>query len=94
MYLEKLAIALAMISTPIESSVVLTKNLRVCSDCHEMAKRLSRLRKREIVIREYRSHRDQMLILFSFLLQEIHFDIISSTMVNVHAGIFFDFDFC
>jgi len=53
MDLEKLAIALAMISTPIGSSIVLTKNLRVCSDCHEMAKRLSRLQKREIVIREY-----------------------------------------
>jgi len=53
-YLEKLAIALALISTPPESSILLTKNLRVCPDCHEMTKRLSRLRKREIVISKYR----------------------------------------
>ena len=65
MPLEKLAIALAMISTPSGSSIVLTKNLRACSDCHEMAKLLSRLRKREIVIRECSSRTD---IIFSFLI--------------------------
>lgn len=50
--LEKLAMALAFIQTSADSPVVLTKNLRICSDCHETAKRLSRLRKREIVIRK------------------------------------------
>lgn len=54
--LEKLAMALAFIETPAETPVVLTKNLRICSDCHETANRLSRLRKREIVIREHHNN--------------------------------------
>ena len=57
--LEKLAMALAFIETSAETPVVLTKNLRICSDCHETAKRLSRLRKREIVIREYHDNQYQ-----------------------------------
>ncbi|CAF0811441.1 unnamed protein product [Adineta ricciae] len=54
---EKLAIALALISTSSRSSLVLTKNLRICPDCHEMLKRLSKLRNRKIVFRDsFRYH--------------------------------------
>jgi hypothetical protein len=90
MCLEKLAIALALIYTPPGSAIVLTKNLRVCPDCHEMAKRLSRLREREIIISKSCLYINFPVALFerSFLLQQnllsIHFLLIVGDSFRYH----------
>jgi pentatricopeptide repeat protein len=49
---EKLAIAFGMISTPPNSRLVIVKNLRVCGDCHTATKYISKLRNREIIVRD------------------------------------------
>ncbi|XP_062190641.1 pentatricopeptide repeat-containing protein At5g04780, mitochondrial-like [Phragmites australis] len=54
---EKLAIAFGIISTPIGAPLRIFKNLRVCEDCHEAIKFISRAAGREIVVRDlYRFH--------------------------------------
>ena len=49
---EKLAIGLGLISTPPGTSLLITKNLRVCPDCHSATKIISILRNREITVRD------------------------------------------
>ena len=49
---EKLAIGLGLISTPPGTPILITKNLRVCPDCHEATKFISKLRNREITVRD------------------------------------------
>ncbi|CAH8276129.1 unnamed protein product [Arabidopsis lyrata] len=49
---EKLAMALGIISSGHGKIIRVTKNLRVCGDCHEMAKFMSKLTRREIVLRD------------------------------------------
>lgn len=49
---EKLAIAFAIINTKPGTPIRVTKNLRVCGDCHVAAKLISKITKREIVIRD------------------------------------------
>jgi len=49
---EKLAIAFGLISTPPGTRLVLTKNLRVCGDCHNATKFITKLTKRIIVVRD------------------------------------------
>ncbi|KAJ7968737.1 Pentatricopeptide repeat-containing protein [Quillaja saponaria] len=49
---EKLAIAFGMLSLPPGRTIRVTKNLRVCGDCHEMAKFMSKTANREIVLRD------------------------------------------
>lgn len=49
---ERLAIAFGLLSTPRNSPVLIFKNLRACRDCHDFAKHVSRVAKREIVIRD------------------------------------------
>lgn len=49
---EKLAIAFGLIATPTGSPLFITKNLRVCSDCHAVIKFISRVVQREIVVRD------------------------------------------
>nr|XP_043620157.1 pentatricopeptide repeat-containing protein At2g33760-like [Erigeron canadensis] len=49
---EKLAIAYGLISTPEGTVIRLTKNLRVCGDCHTFMKYVSVVEKREIVVRD------------------------------------------
>ncbi|KAH7426274.1 hypothetical protein KP509_11G093500 [Ceratopteris richardii] len=49
---EKLAIAFGLISTPVGSTVRVSKNLRMCDDCHHSAKFISRLEVREIVVND------------------------------------------
>ncbi|GAV57594.1 PPR domain-containing protein/PPR_2 domain-containing protein/DYW_deaminase domain-containing protein [Cephalotus follicularis] len=49
---EKLAMALGILSLPASKIIRVTKNLRVCGDCHEMAKFMSKTTKREIVLRD------------------------------------------
>ncbi|KAL2967117.1 hypothetical protein AAZX31_16G157300 [Glycine max] len=48
---EKLAIVFAILNTQ-ESPIRITKNLRVCGDCHIAAKLISKIVQREIVIRD------------------------------------------
>eukprot|EP00250_Pteridium_aquilinum_P033753 c6215_g1_i1 orf=1531-2520(-) len=57
---EKLAIAFGLISTPEGSTIRLSKNLRVCADCHSAAKAISKVEKREIIITDaYQIHHFQ-----------------------------------
>ncbi|KAJ8624195.1 hypothetical protein MRB53_032725 [Persea americana] len=49
---EKLAIAFGLISSEMNATIRITKNLRVCTDCHAATKLLSKIYKREIVVRD------------------------------------------
>lgn len=49
---EKLAMAFGILSLPPGKTIRVTKNLRVCGDCHEMAKFMSKTTGREIVLRD------------------------------------------
>ena len=49
---EKLAIAWALIASPPDSVIRVTKNLRVCGDCHTATAFISLVTKREIVVRD------------------------------------------
>ncbi|XP_052184928.1 putative pentatricopeptide repeat-containing protein At3g13770, mitochondrial [Diospyros lotus] len=49
---EKLAIAFGLISVRGGTPILIGKNLRVCGDCHEFGKHVSKLVGREIVIRD------------------------------------------
>ena len=48
---EKLAIVSALLNAQ-ESQIRITKNLRVCGDCHIAAKLISKIVEREIVVRD------------------------------------------
>ena len=49
---ERLAIALNLISTPNGTTIHLTKNLRMCIDCHEVSKLIARVTQRELIVRD------------------------------------------
>ncbi|KAL7228464.1 hypothetical protein ACSBR2_007223 [Camellia fascicularis] len=49
---ERLAIAYGIISTPPMSPVRILKNLRVCGDCHNVTKFISKITEREIIVRD------------------------------------------
>jgi hypothetical protein len=49
---ERLAIAFNLISTPPGTTIQLTKNLRMCIDCHEVSKLIARLTQRDIIVRD------------------------------------------
>ncbi|KAI3890756.1 hypothetical protein MKW92_044791 [Papaver armeniacum] len=49
---ERLAIAFGIISTPSGTRLLVTKNLRVCDDCHVVIKFISQISKREIIVRD------------------------------------------
>ncbi|XP_057416070.1 pentatricopeptide repeat-containing protein At3g12770-like [Lotus japonicus] len=49
---ERLAIAFGLLRTPYGSSIRITKNLRVCVDCHSVTKHISKVVKREIIVRD------------------------------------------
>ncbi|KAJ9185441.1 hypothetical protein P3X46_005079 [Hevea brasiliensis] len=49
---EKLAIAFGLISTDPKHTIRVVKNLRVCGDCHEAIKLISRISGREIIVRD------------------------------------------
>ncbi|KAK7317302.1 hypothetical protein RJT34_01404 [Clitoria ternatea] len=49
---EKLAVAFALISTGAKDVIRVVKNLRVCGDCHEAMKLVSKVTGREIIIRD------------------------------------------
>ncbi|CAN6207604.1 unnamed protein product [Urochloa humidicola] len=49
---ERLAIAFGLISTPPGTKLIVTKNIRVCEDCHVVIKLISQIVQREIIIRD------------------------------------------
>ncbi|CAL4897260.1 unnamed protein product [Urochloa decumbens] len=49
---EKIAIAFSLLSTEPSETIRVTKNLRVCSDCHTAIKLISRITNREIIVRD------------------------------------------
>lgn len=49
---EKLAVAFALISTNAKDVIRVVKNLRVCGDCHEAIKLISKITGRDIIIRD------------------------------------------
>lgn len=49
---EKLAIAFGLMSVNGGSPILITKNLRICGDCHEFSKYVSKLTKRTIILRD------------------------------------------
>lgn len=49
---ERLAIAFGIISTPAGTTIRVTKNLRVCVDCHTATKFISKIVGREIIVRD------------------------------------------
>eukprot|EP01119_Soliformovum_irregulare_P019430 TRINITY_DN6143_c0_g1_i4.p1 TRINITY_DN6143_c0_g1~~TRINITY_DN6143_c0_g1_i4.p1 ORF type:complete len:831 (-),score=219.76 TRINITY_DN6143_c0_g1_i4:37-2529(-) len=49
---EKLAITYALLKTPSGTPITATNNLRVCLDCHEATKIISKIRNRKIAIRD------------------------------------------
>nr|XP_010914963.1 pentatricopeptide repeat-containing protein At2g29760, chloroplastic [Elaeis guineensis] len=54
---EKLAIAFGLIRTSPGTPIRITKNLRVCSDCHAATKLIARIYEREIIVRDrFRFH--------------------------------------
>ncbi|KAF7823106.1 putative pentatricopeptide repeat-containing protein [Senna tora] len=51
---ERLALAFALINTAPVATIRITKNLRVCGDCHTVMKMVSKLMNREIIMRDIR----------------------------------------
>eukprot|EP00253_Pinus_taeda_P029285 PITA_29285 len=49
---EKLAIAFGLLETSPGMPIQITKNLRVCGDCHNATKFISKIAKREIILRD------------------------------------------
>lgn len=49
---ERLAIAFSLISTPEGSPILVMKNLRACTDCHAAIKVISKIVKRDIMVRD------------------------------------------
>ncbi|XP_073125350.1 pentatricopeptide repeat-containing protein At5g66520-like isoform X2 [Henckelia pumila] len=49
---EKLAIAFGLLKTKPGELIRVTKNLRVCTDCHEVSKLISKVYDREIIVRD------------------------------------------
>eukprot|EP01018_Ginkgo_biloba_P029404 Gb_03474 [translate_table: standard] len=49
---EKLAIAFGLINTKPGTPIQITKNLRVCGDCHNATKFISKIVRREIIVRD------------------------------------------
>lgn len=49
---EKLAIAFGLVKSPPGATIRITKNLRVCTDCHNATKVVSKVFNREIVVRD------------------------------------------
>ncbi|PQP94181.1 putative pentatricopeptide repeat-containing protein [Prunus yedoensis var. nudiflora] len=49
---EKLAIAFGLISTAPKDTIRVVKNLRVCGDCHEAIKLISKITERQIILRD------------------------------------------
>lgn len=51
-HMEKLAIAFALTNTPEGTPIHITKNMRVCNDCHFAASLISKMEKRKIHVKD------------------------------------------
>jgi pentatricopeptide repeat protein len=49
---EKVAIAFGLLNTPQGTTLRVTKNLRMCNDCHDVTKMISKIKNREIILRD------------------------------------------
>ncbi|CAF5131743.1 unnamed protein product, partial [Rotaria sp. Silwood1] len=49
---EKLAIAFNLIQRPIPSTIQITKNLRICGDCHQVTKLIAKIHQCHIIVRD------------------------------------------
>ncbi|KAL8217530.1 hypothetical protein R6Q57_020903 [Mikania cordata] len=49
---EKLAIAFGLVKTSVGTPIRISKNLRICTDCHNATKLISKVYNREIVVRD------------------------------------------
>ncbi|KAJ4973398.1 hypothetical protein NE237_006572 [Protea cynaroides] len=49
---ERLAIAFGLLVTEVGGCIRIVKNLRVCGDCHEVSKMISKVFQREIIVRD------------------------------------------
>ncbi|XP_039062999.1 pentatricopeptide repeat-containing protein At4g33990-like isoform X2 [Hibiscus syriacus] len=49
---ERLAIAFGILNTPPKTPIRIFKNLRVCGDCHNATKYISKITEREIIVRD------------------------------------------
>nr|AYM00594.1 pentatricopeptide repeat protein [Salvia miltiorrhiza] len=49
---ERLAIVFGILNTPPKTCIRIYKNLRVCGDCHNVTKLISKLTEREIIVRD------------------------------------------
>lgn len=49
---ERLALAFGLIATSPETPIQISKNLRVCGDCHNVIKLVSMIERREIIVRD------------------------------------------
>ncbi|KAL5574808.1 hypothetical protein UlMin_016507 [Ulmus minor] len=49
---EKLALAFALLNTPQGSTIRIKKNIRMCGDCHSAIKYVSKVVRREIIVRD------------------------------------------
>ncbi|MCO5564846.1 hypothetical protein L7F22_018514 [Adiantum nelumboides] len=49
---EKLAIAFGLLKTPHGTTLRVSKNLRTCTDCHSASKVISKIERREIILRD------------------------------------------
>ncbi|KMZ64679.1 Pentatricopeptide repeat protein [Zostera marina] len=49
---EKLAVVFGLLKLPLEDTIRISKNLRVCTDCHSFIKLISKITGRQIVIRD------------------------------------------
>ncbi|CAF3342193.1 unnamed protein product [Rotaria sp. Silwood2] len=49
---ERLAIAFNFIQRPVPDFIQVTKNLRVCGDCHEFTKLVAKARQRDVIVRD------------------------------------------
>eukprot|EP00250_Pteridium_aquilinum_P013902 c21648_g1_i1 orf=189-3056(-) len=49
---EKLAVAFGLLNTPSDTPIRVAKNIRVCSDCHQAIKVISKIERREILVKD------------------------------------------
>ncbi|KAI5075139.1 hypothetical protein GOP47_0009215 [Adiantum capillus-veneris] len=49
---EKLAITFGLLNTPADTPIRVTKNIRVCPDCHQSIKLISKIERREIIVKD------------------------------------------
>ncbi|KAL5996750.1 putative pentatricopeptide repeat-containing protein [Asimina triloba] len=95
---EKLAIAFVLINTEPGTSIRITKNLRVCGDCHHAAKLISMITERDIVLRDTnRFHHfengfqelsatlTQNLIVLDIKMKYMHFASLVSTILSNYS---------